>query len=74
MNFVIYGSTVCPYCKKAVNLIDREGHTYDYVNIQKNDQAREYIKEELSLRTVPQVFLNGERIGGYDDLVNFLQE
>ena len=66
----IYSKDWCPYCAKAKSLLQSKQLGYAEIDIT-TDQAREQeMIERSSRRTVPQVFIDGESIGGYDDLAN----
>ena len=68
MNLEIYSKDWCPYCKKAKALLQAENISYTEIDVtQDADREREMI-ERSGRRTVPQIFLNGESLGGYDDL------
>lgn len=65
----IYSTPTCQYCKRAKSLLESRGISFEEVDISVDEQARSYIKDELGLKTVPQIFVDGVRIGGYDNLV-----
>ena len=58
---------VCPYGLKAVDLLRREGYALDDRHLTSRAQTDAF-KEEHGVRTTPQIFIGGQRIGGYDDL------
>jgi glutaredoxin len=58
---------VCPYGLKARDLLRRQGCTVDDRWLTSRE-AIDAFKAEHDLKTTPQTFINGERIGGYDDL------
>jgi glutaredoxin 3 len=68
-NIEIYSSTVCPYCVRAKALLTQKGMNYTEINIQE-DPAQMSVMLERSggQRTVPQIFINDQHIGGCDDL------
>ncbi|MCZ7664533.1 MAG: glutaredoxin 3 [Thermoleophilia bacterium] len=64
----IYTKEWCPYCAKAKALLRTKGLAYRELDVG-GDLAREQeMIERSGMRTVPQVFINGESIGGYDAL------
>jgi len=65
----IYTSPFCGYCRRAKVLLDRKGIEYEEFGVMTNPshQAR-MLKRSNGRTTVPQVFINGEHIGGSDDL------
>ncbi len=66
---VIYSTLTCPYCVNAKQLLESKGAKYTEVVLD-NDPAKqkEMLTKTNGKRTVPQIFINGEHIGGFDDL------
>lgn len=65
----IYTTKVCPYCVKAKRLLDAKDADYVEHDLTGNDEARmELLKKSNGMRTVPQIFINGQHIGGCDNL------
>jgi glutaredoxin 3 len=65
----IYTTKVCPYCVKAKRLLDAKDVDYVEHDMTGNDEARmELLKKSNGMRTVPQIFINGQHIGGCDNL------
>jgi len=58
---------VCPYGLKAVDLLRRQGYEVDDRRLTSRG-AVDAFKAEHGVATPPQIFIEGERIGGYDDL------
>ena len=58
---------VCPYGLKTVDLLEREGFAVDDHHLETREQTDAF-KAEHGVKTTPQTFVGGERIGGYDDL------
>jgi glutaredoxin len=58
---------VCPYGLKAKDLLERQGYTVDDHWLATREQT-EAFKAEHQVKTTPQTFIEGNRIGGYDDL------
>jgi glutaredoxin len=74
MTVVIYGKPVCPYCVKAKALCESRGFEYEYKELGK-DFDRELIMEEFpTARTFPQIVINGQKIGGYDQMVKYIED
>lgn len=63
----IFRKSTCIWGDKAVELLDRQGVEYQD-HVFKSRAEEERFKQAHGVRTTPQVFLQGERIGGYDDL------
>jgi glutaredoxin 3 len=65
----LYTTMYCPYCSRARALLQRKGVTYVDIDIAEEPARRdEMIRRAQGRSTVPQIFINGEHIGGYDDL------
>ena len=64
----IYTTPICPYCIRAKALLDRKGVKYKEVNVMTNPGKRREMEQRSGGHTVPQIFINGEGIGGCDDL------
>lgn len=58
---------VCPYGLKAKDLLERRGYQVDDHHLTTREET-ETIKDKYSVETTPQIFIEGTRIGGYDDL------
>ena len=66
---IIYSTTVCPYCVRAKQLLERKGVEYKEINLSKEDpQVRLNLMQRTNHRTVPQIFINEQFIGGFDQL------
>ena len=65
----IFTGANCAYCVAAKNLLKSKGLDYEEFRIDQ-DPARfqEMLARSSSRRTVPQVFINGVHVGGFDDL------
>lgn len=68
-NVVIYSKDYCPYCKAVKALFDDLGQDYEVIDLVEHPEKRdEMIKKAGGRTTVPQVFVNGEHLGGNDDV------
>jgi glutaredoxin 3 len=65
---VIYTTRVCPYCVAAKKLLGQRGVAYDEVDVSTDDSKRKWLVEATGRRTVPQIFIRGEPVGGFDEL------
>jgi glutaredoxin 3 len=65
---VIYTSASCSYCVYAKKLLDSKGYTYTEIRVDIDSEKREEMMRLSGRRTVPQIFIDDESIGGYDDL------
>ena len=71
MNIKIYSTTWCGPCKNAKSLLDQKGLKYLEIDIEKENMSREDLFNLVGGRTVPQIIINGDRIGGFEDLVKY---
>lgn len=66
---VIYSSTFCPYCTRAKNLLERKQVSYNEINLdEQRDKMPEMLEKSGGARSVPQIFIDDQHIGGCDDL------
>jgi alkyl hydroperoxide reductase subunit F len=70
-NIEIYSKDWCPFCSKAKSLLQSKQLEYVEVDITSDLQREQEMITRSGRRTVPQIFIDGESIGGYDDLANF---
>ena len=66
---LMYTRTVCPYCDQAKALLKRYNVAIDEINIDSDPSKAAEMIEKSQRRSVPQIFINDEHIGGCDDLV-----
>jgi glutaredoxin 3 len=69
MRAVVWSKSQCPYCVQAKNLLKNRGIEYEERNISQGPWTREQLLAAVpDARTLPQIFLDGQLIGGYDRL------
>ena len=65
----VYSSIFCPYCARAKSLLERKGVEFETIDVMEQPNRRDEMVKRAGGRTsVPQIFINGEHIGGSDDL------
>jgi glutaredoxin 3 len=65
----VYTTQFCPYCVRAKRLLQERGLAYEEFDVGDDDRLREEVIERSGgRRTVPQIFIAGRAIGGYDEL------
>lgn len=64
----IYTSRWCGYCVAAKRLLAQKGVAYEAIDATADPALRRWLLEATGRSTVPQVFIDGRPIGGYDDL------
>jgi glutaredoxin 3 len=65
---VIYRTPFCPYCVRAAMLLKGKGVAFREIDVSNDPDARERLLSETGSHTVPQIFINGASVGGYDDI------
>ena len=68
---MVMPSHTCPYGLKAVHLLKRSGYEVEDHHLETREQTDAF-KAEHGVKTTPQIFIGGKRVGGYDDLRRFL--
>jgi glutaredoxin 3 len=68
----IYSTRNCGYCRAAKHVLDLRGLQYTEYDVTVNAEKREEMMRRSNRRTVPQIFIDGESIGGYQELVQLL--
>ncbi|TCM63190.1 glutaredoxin 3 [Acinetobacter calcoaceticus] len=65
----IYSTNSCPYCVRAKQLLERKGIAYTEINLSTEaPEVRMELMEKTRHRTVPQIFIDEQFIGGFDQL------
>lgn len=65
---LIYTANLCPYCTMAKRLLDKKGASYSEINVDSKPGLREEMMQKTRRRTVPQIYIGDQHIGGFDDL------
>jgi glutaredoxin 3 len=66
---LVYSTPFCGYCGAAKRLLTQKGAEFAEVDVLFDAEKRqEMIEKSGGLRTVPQIFIDGRHIGGFDDL------
>jgi glutaredoxin 3 len=65
---VMYRTPYCPYCSMAARLLDELQVEYEEIDVTGDHERRRWLVAASGQRTVPQVFINGRSVGGFDDL------
>jgi glutaredoxin 3 len=64
----IYTGSNCAYCVAAKNLLKQKGLEFEELRIDTDPVKRDEMLTRAKRRTIPQIFINGEHVGGFDDL------
>jgi glutaredoxin 3 len=65
---VMYTTRVCGYCVAAKRLLASRKVAYTEIDVTGDQAKRAWLVEATGQRTVPQIFIAGESIGGYEEL------
>ena len=66
---ILYTTPYCGYCRAAKHLLTKKGATFTEIDVSGDLALRqEMIDRAYGRRTVPQIFINGTHVGGYDEL------
>ena len=64
----IYTTPFFGYCARAKGLLEQKGAAYDEMDVMEDSAKRGEMRERSKRSTVPQIFINGQHIGGSDEL------
>ena len=65
---VVYSTQVCPYCVRAKALLAARNIPFEEIDVTHDHERRAWLVQATGRRTVPQIFIGDEPIGGFDDL------
>ena len=75
MKVLIYTKDNCIWCDRAKILLDSKKISYNEIDLSDDsERLKFYVKIGDNVKTVPQVFIDDKRIGGFQDLKVFLDE
>lgn len=66
---VMYSSAICPYCVAAKNFLKQRGVEWRELRVDLDPAARSEMLAKAKRTSVPQIFINGTHVGGFDDMV-----
>ncbi|WP_392537910.1 glutaredoxin 3 [Legionella sp. 227] len=65
---IIYSTGYCPYCVRAKELLQQKQVSFTEIRVDVQPELRDEMISKSGRRTVPQIFINGQHVGGCDDL------
>ncbi len=65
---IIYSTGFCSYCYSAKELLHKKNSAFTEIRVDLQPELRQEMIAKSGRRTVPQIFINGQSIGGCDDL------
>lgn len=73
MNVIIYGTPTCSYCSAAKALCEEKGMGYTYVDLFEDADAMTTVVDLIGpFKTVPQIFVDTEYVGGFTEFQSFV--
>ena len=69
MSITVYTTDSCGFCLRAKALLQKRGLEYEEINLARDPATRIELAERTGMMTFPQVMIDGELIGGFDQLV-----
>jgi len=73
MKAIVWSKDACPFCVQAKALLDSKGIEYEERNVMKDWTKEQLLEAVPNARTLPQIFLDEEYVGGFNDLKSRLQ-
>ena len=64
----VYSTNYCPYCRAAERLLDAKGVQYEAIDVSHDPDKRDWLVQASGQRTVPQIFIDDQPVGGFTDL------
>ena len=71
---IIYGKDDCPYCHMAKEEFRILNIPYDFIDIVKLGKTAAEVTGRKDVKTVPQIYIKGEYIGGYDEFMTHINK
>ena len=65
---IMYATRFCPYCMRARSLLKKKGVEYTEISVGRDRDLWDELEQRSGRNTVPQIFINDESVGGYDDI------
>ena len=74
MKIVIYTQDLCEFCDSAKKEFEKRGWDYTVYNVKEGDNKKSLLELLPNVKTVPQIWINDEYIGGYNDLMSWIED
>lgn len=69
----VYSKEVCPYCDRAKQVLKNQDIDYKEIMVDQDEEQLAKMKELSGRKTVPQIFIGDESIGGFDELYELVK-
>jgi glutaredoxin 3 len=66
---IVYSTDPCSFCTRAKELLSRRGLAFEEINLSKDPAGRARLAQETGMLSFPQVVVDGELIGGFQEVV-----
>jgi glutaredoxin len=70
----IWGKPACPSCTKAKMLCEQRGYQFEYLEMGKDFTREAVLTEFPEARTFPQIVVGGQKVGGYEQFVKYIED
>ena len=74
MRSIVYSKKDCPYCSMAMEELKLRGITFDKIDLKEIGKSAAEVTGRKDVKSVPQVYIAGEYVGGYNELMEFLNK
>ncbi|MFL2696364.1 MAG: glutaredoxin domain-containing protein [Candidatus Actinomarina sp.] len=75
MNVVVYSKSNCVWCDRAKNLLNSVDLSFNEIDLSDDIKRNEFYKKiGEGVKTVPQIFIDDIRVGGFPELVTWFEE
>lgn len=71
METIVWSKPACPFCDKAKMLLKSKGIEFEERNLANGWTKEQLLEAVPSARSVPQIFVNGKYVGGFDNLQEY---
>lgn len=65
---LMYSTNTCPYCRMADQLLRQKGVEAEHILVDTHPERRVEMTQLTGRTSVPQIFINGRHVGGYQEL------
>jgi len=70
----VYTKDYCPYCDRAKDLLKRKGASFEEIHLEDKPEEFDALKKRTGMMTVPQIFINDQLVGGFQELATLERE
>lgn len=68
MSIILYSTDYCPFCIRAKKLLQSKSLDFKEINLSSNRDELIKLTQKTGMQTVPQIFIHGKLIGGFQEL------